>query len=207
MGVEVLGISTSPRANGNTDLLLRQALSGAESAGAHTKLVCLRDLNILPCVECNCCYSTGECKLKDDYQELAKQILQTERLILASPVFFMTVCAQAKILIDRAQCHWAAKHILQKPLISGSPRDRRAMVIAVGGSKSKKMFECVHQTMKSYFDVLEIQYAFNLFVNKINEAGEIEKHPSAIKQAYQLGRRLVTDEAPRANETIDVELV
>ena len=79
----------------------------------------------------------------------------------------MAVCAQAKSLIDRCQCLWAHKYILKKPLIKTTDRDRRAMVIAVGGSKSKKMFESIRLTMKYFFDVLDINYTSNLFVNKV----------------------------------------
>ena len=131
----VLGISTSPRLNGNSDLLLRRALAGAESAGAEVEYVRLTDLKIGPCIECNSCFATGVCVLEDDYPELLKKILGADRLIFATPVFFMSVCAQAKMLIDRGQCLWAAKYILKKSPIAEKD-DREAMVIAVGGSKS-----------------------------------------------------------------------
>ena len=209
MAVKVLGISTSPRANSNSDLLLKQALAGAQSTGAQTEYIRLCDLNIAACIECNHCYETGECKIEDDYQMLSAKILDADRLILATPVFFMTVCAQAKMLIDRCQCLWAHKVILKKPL-SAAGRDRRAMVIAVGGSKSKKMFESIRLTMSSFFDVLDINYAFNLFVNKVDAAGDIEKHPTAMKQAHHLGRQLADTPAQRwagsPKKPTDVEL-
>jgi hypothetical protein len=103
----------------------------------------------------------------------------------------MTVCAQAKALIDRAQCHWAHKHVLKKELVPDR-RDRRAMVIAVGGSKGVKMFESVRLTMKSYFDAIQMRYVANLFVNKVNEAGEIQKHSLALSEAFRLGKELIT---------------
>ena len=58
-GLLVVGISSSPRADGNTDLLLREALAGAESAGARCEHISLRGLTIAPCVECNACFKTG----------------------------------------------------------------------------------------------------------------------------------------------------
>lgn len=206
MSVKVLGISTSPRLKGNSDLLLRQALAGAESAGALVEYIRLCDLNIAPCIECNSCYKTGKCRIEDDYQLLSAKMLDAGRLIFATPIFFMTVCAQAKMLIDRCQCLWAHKYVLNKPLITSCSRDRRAMVIAVGGSKSKKMFESIRLTMKSYFDVLDINYMANLFINKIDGCGEIEKHPLAMKEAYRLGCELVTAEALTSEKPVDVEL-
>jgi multimeric flavodoxin WrbA len=159
---KVLGISSSPRIEGNSDLLLRQALAGAEAAGAQTEYVRLAELNIAPCIECNSCYKTGRCRIDDDYQTLCSKMLETDHLIFATPIFFMTVCAQAKLLIDRCQCLWAHKYVLKQPLIETAGRDRRAMVIAVGGTKSKKMFESVRLTFKYYLDVLDMQYAANL---------------------------------------------
>ena len=206
MGVKVLGISASPRIKGNSDLLLCEALAGAESAGAQVEYIRLCDLNIAPCIECNSCYKTGQCSIEDDYQMLSKKMLDADRLIFATPVFFMTVCSQAKMLIDRCQCLWAHKYILNKPLITSGRSDRRAMVIAVGGSKSKKMFESIRLTMESFFDVLDINYAVNLFINKINDPGEIEKHPSAMNEARRLGRELVSADTRISQKPIDVEL-
>ena len=205
MIVKTLGISTSPRINGNSDLLLHEALSGAESAGSHIEYIRLSDLKIGPCIECNACYKTGTCQIQDDYQQLLKKMLDADRLIFATPIFFMTVCAQAKMLIDRGQCLWAYKYVLKKQLIS-KERDRRAMVIAVGGSKSKKQFESIRLTMKYYFDVLDINYAANLFINKVDRLSEIQKHPSALKEAFRLGKELIATNTPPPQNPVNVEL-
>jgi multimeric flavodoxin WrbA len=205
MSVKVLGISTSPRRNANSDLLLQQALAGAESAGAETEYIRLCDLNIAPCIECNSCYKHGTCSIEDDYQMLSSKMLETDRLIFATPIFFMTVCAQAKVLIDRCQCLWAHKYILKQPLIT-TGRDRRAMVIAVGGTKSRKMFESIRLTAKYFLDVLDMNYAANLFVNKVDAAGEIKHHPSAMDEAFRLGRELVSTDTPPPEKPINIEL-
>jgi len=205
MNIKVLGISTSPRIKGNSDLLLRRALAGAESAGAGTEYLRLPDYKVSPCIECNACYATGLCKVQDDYQQLLEKIIEADRIIFATPIFFMTVCAQAKMLIDRCQCLWAHKYVLKKELIAPG-HDRRAMVIAVGGSRSRKQFESVRLTMKSYFDSLQAQYVANLFVNKIDALGDIEKHPSALNEAYRLGSLLATADSPLPEKSIDIEL-
>lgn len=203
--MKVLGISTSPRIKGNSDLLLRQALAGAESAGARIEYVNLRDYNIGPCIACNACFKTGECAVRDDYQSLLKKMLNADRLIFAAPIFFMSVCAQAKNLIDRGQCLWAHKYVLKRESLTAG-RDRRAMVIAVGGSKSKKQFESVRLTMMTYFDALDMNYAANLFVGRVDDRGDAEKHPSALDQAYQLGSQLVAAKVP-PEKPINVELI
>ena len=150
---------------------------------------------------------TGVCAVKDDYQTISAKMLEADRLIFATPIFFMAVCAQAKALIDRCQCLWAHKYVLKKPLIKTGDRDRRAMVIAVGGSKSKKMFESIRLTMKYFFDVLDINYTSNLFVNKVEEAGQIKEHPGAMEEAFRLGKELAAADTAPPEKPVDIELI
>jgi multimeric flavodoxin WrbA len=203
--MKVLGISTSPRENSNSDLLLRKALAGASSAGAEAEYVQLCKLNIKPCTACGACYGTGECIIDDDFNVVLSKMLNAQRLIFATPIYFMTICAQAKLLIDRCQCLWASKYLLKKPISRTEPNTRQGMIIAVGGTKNKKMFDSIRLTMKYYFDVLEMGYFANLFVGSVDEAGKIEENAAAMEQAFHLGVRLSAAEA-QADKTIEAEL-
>ena len=190
MSLKVVGISTSPRVKSNTDLLLLELLAGAEAAGGDVEYIALRDKTIAPCAECNACYKTGLCRVQDDYHGVLQKMRAADRLIVATPIFFMTVCAQCKVLIDRCQCLWARKYVLKQPLIEGGGRDRQGAVIAVGGSASTKMFDSIKLTMKYFFDVLEMSFAGGVYVNKVDSAGAIGDHPTAMSEARDLGRRL-----------------
>jgi hypothetical protein len=117
----------------------------------------------------------------------------------------MSVCAQAKILIDRCQCLWARKYLLKKPIDPANERNRLAMVIAVGGSKSKKMFDGVRLVMKYCFDVLDMGYFANLFVSSVDEAGRMVDNTEALEKAFQLGKELA-DTSAATGTTIEVEL-
>jgi len=206
MELKILGISTSPRAKGNTDLLLREVLAGAESAGGKVEYIALRDSHISPCIECNACYKTGQCKVQDDYQSISEKMITADRLILATPIFFMAVCAQCKLLIDRCQCLWAHKYVLKKPLISSGHRDRCGMVIALGGSKNTTMSGCVRLTMRYFFDVLDMRFIGGIFANKVEAAGDILNHPTAMNQAYHYGRQLVLTTGPPPERPVNIEL-
>jgi multimeric flavodoxin WrbA len=196
MALSVLGISTSPRQGGNTDLLVREALRGAESAGAVVEYVTLCGLAVSTCTECYACAGTGLCRVADDFQAVFDRMLAADRLVFGTPVFFMAVSAQAKLLIDRCQCLWSRKYVLKQPLYPDGPRDRRALVIAVGGTKSTRMFECLAMTMKYWFDVLEAGYFANLFVNQVDARGDILKHRQAMPEAFRLGAALADPAAP-----------
>jgi len=203
--MKVLGISTSPREAANSDTLLRKALAGAKSAGAEVEYLRLCKFGISPCSACGACYATGECPIQDDFRVLLPKMLQADRLVFATPIFFMSVCAQAKILIDRCQCMWARKYLLKRPISPTQGKNRLAMVIAVGGTKSKKMFDGVRLIMKYYLDALDMGYFANLFVGNVDEAGRIADNAEALAEAFRLGTELAS--APGAAEKpIEVEL-
>jgi len=199
--VKVLGIAASPRTNANSDVLLAHALEGAASAHAQTESLRLADYDIHPCTACDACRQTGRCVIQDDFPTLLTRILHADRLILASPVFFMNLCAQAKILIDRTQCLWALKYILNKPIPTPSS-NRRAMLIAIGGSKSKKQFQCIKLTATYFFDVLQANYFANLFVSSVDAPGQIRNHPQILDQAFRLGAELAS-EPPFSDKPVD----
>jgi multimeric flavodoxin WrbA len=206
MALKVLGISASPRVGGNTDILLAEALRGArEAGGEEVESVFLRGLSIGPCVECYACAKTGVCRIEDDYQKVFAKMLEADRLVFATPVFFMSVSAQAKLLIDRCQCLWSRKYLLKQPLFPDGPRDRRALVIAVGATRSKKMFESVRLTMKYFFDAAGFDYAANLFINQVDAAGAVRSVPQALTEAARLGRALASESPlPPQPETVEL---
>lgn len=209
MSIKIVGISASPRKNGNSDLLLSETLAGAEAAGAEIEYLPLRETNLRPCINCNACYKTGRCAFaaKDDFGSILETMLAADRLIFATPIYFMAVAAQAKLLIDRFQCLWAEKYVLKRESGQRKSRDLRGMVIAVGGCTSTKMFDCVRMTMKYFFDVLDMPHAYSLWVNRINERGEIANHPVALSEARRLGERLVTGPPPTTGKSKRVLLI
>jgi multimeric flavodoxin WrbA len=72
----------------------------AEKRGAQTELIRLRDRNVKVCDGCLVCEKTNTCHIKDDMQEIYRQILAADGLIFGTPVYF-DVTAQGKIIIDR----------------------------------------------------------------------------------------------------------
>ena len=101
--MKVLGIAGSARRGGNTDLLLAEVMKGAASKGAEVKTIILNDLEISPCQHCDACLEAGNCRIQDDMQTVYRELEATDRIVLASPIQFMGVTAQAKAMIDRGQ--------------------------------------------------------------------------------------------------------
>ena len=194
MPTTILGIAGSPRKDGNTDTLLREALRGAADAGARVELVAARDLKMRPCIECNRCQTTGRCVIQDDGLALHDKLLATDHLVFATPIFFAAVSAQAKILIDRCQCFWSLKYIMNKPLFDPPRPHRKGLWLACCGFDKLWMFDGPRRTMKALFNVLDLAYAGELCYKHIDAQGDILRHPTALADAYQAGLALALGE-------------
>ncbi len=107
MSKKVLILSGSPRKKGNSDLLCDEFMRGAVESGAEVEKICLRDKKIGFCQECLYCHkSDGVCAVKDDMAEILDKIDAADAIVLASPVFFYSIDAQMKTLIDRCYARW-----------------------------------------------------------------------------------------------------
>lgn len=205
MGLKVLGISTSPRREGNSDLLLQRTLAGAQEAHADVEHLRACEYQIAGCDECDACSMTGDCRVEDDYQQILDRMLAADRIIFATPVFFLTVSAQAKLLIDRGQCLWMRKNVLGLPLFEAK-RDRRGMFIAVGGSRGTRQFQCVRRPILSYFNYLEVECVSSLCINRVDEKGAILGRSEALEHAFHLGRALADPAAPLPDRPANINL-
>jgi multimeric flavodoxin WrbA len=190
--MKVLGFSGSPRVNGNTELLLKELLRGASDAGAVTELIKVRKVRFDPCISCNRCFKTGRCEVEDAFQPIYDKIVEADHIVLASPIYFMGVTAWAKTLIDRCQCLWAKKYILKEPVpqYRGSLQ-RRGVFISTAGSGVPGVFDGAVFTIKYFFDAVGVAHWKNLLYGKIDDKGEIQKHPTAMSEAYETGQELV----------------
>lgn len=185
--MKILGIMGSPRIKGNTDVLLDQALEGARSQGAEVEKIIIDKLNIAPCREYYGCARDGNCVIRDDMDEVYPKLLSADGVIIASPMFFYGLSAQVKALIDRCQALWARKHILKQNL-SGS--GRKGAFIAVGATKGKNLFNGSILTVKYFFEAIGVEYSDELLVYGVDRKGEIREHPTALADAFELGRKL-----------------
>ena len=189
--MKVLGLFGSPRRGGNTDLLLEEAPKGAQAEGAEVEGLHLTDFNIIPCRECLKCFNDGHCIILDDMQKIYPKLLEADIIILASPIFFYGVTGWAKALIDRCQALWSRKYIIQDESLGSEGKRRKGFFISVGGTKGQRVFEGGILTAKYFFDVLNAEYVGELVFRQVDAKGDILKHPEALQQAFEAGRRLV----------------
>lgn len=99
--MKVLGIVCSPRMHGNTEILVNASLATAQEEGAEIELVTLSGKVISPCDSCRSCEQTGKCHVNDDMQHIYAKLLEADGIVFGTPVYYWSVSAQAKALIDR----------------------------------------------------------------------------------------------------------
>ena len=189
--MNLLGIYGSPRKDGNSQLLLDQALEGARQAGATVKSLHVCQLKISGCLECGGCDQTGQCVIQDDMQQVYPLMEEAQAIILATPIFFYSVPAQAKALIDRSQACWA-KRLLNK----GRDRSRydhgQGYLIAVGATKGQNLFQGLELTVKYFYDAMDMSYQGGLLYRAIEGKGSIQEHPEMLAEALALGRTIAS---------------
>ena len=190
--MKVLGILGSPRRGGNSETLLKAFLEGAAAGGAEVEEVLLRNLKISPCLEIYHCFKDGTCPIKDDMRELYGKLLAADVVVLATPVFFYGVSAQAKTMIDRTQALWARRYVMKQDFPGGH---RQGVLLAVGAPRGRLLFVGVRLTAKYFFDAINVRYAAELLVRGTDEKGAIQEQPETLEQARDLGRRLAQGEA------------
>ena len=187
---KILAIYGSPRREGNTSTLLNRAVEGASEAGAEVEKVFLRDLKMSPCLEIYGCKETGLCVIQDDFQKVYDKLLASHGIMLASPIFFYTVSAHTKILMDRFQSRWVKKYWIDKvPYGQWKPK-RKGLFISAGATKGKRLFEGPLLTVKYFFDVLDAEVWRTLFYRELDLEGDVLNHPGYLQEAYEAGKDL-----------------
>lgn len=134
--MKVVVFNGSPRIGGNIDTLVGEALRPIEDAGHETATFRLNEMRIRPCQDCGGCTGSGRCVQADDMAAIADAIRASDRFVLASPIFFFGLSAQAKTMIDRCQAFWCEKYLLKQPIPEGE-HGRKGLLLLVGGMKKR----------------------------------------------------------------------
>jgi arsenate reductase len=186
----VLGIQGSPRKKGNSDHLLTLFLKACESHGATTRVIHPEKLDIGPCRELLVCEKKGVSPIRDEMEEKGYALVKkADVVVLASPVFFYNVTAQAKVFIDRCQMFWGRKYKLR--LVDPDRYSRQGFLLSVAASGGKRLFEGVELTTKYFFDAISADYAGSLTYRNVEDAGEILPRPELAEEIQDAVKHLL----------------
>lgn len=179
----LLALQGSPQKKGAADFLLSTFVNEAEKLGAQVNLINVNEKKIKSCQGCAVCEEKGFCYIDDDMNEIYSLLRQADVIVMATPIFFYSVTAQLKALIDRSQALWARKYKLK--LKDSGEKCRQGFLLALGATKGENLFEGVTLTAKYFFDGIGASYKGNLVYRQIETRENIEKHPTVIQDVKQ----------------------
>jgi len=192
--MNVLVFLGSPRKGGNSEVLTEAMLKGVRAAGGTPEVIRLCELSLSPCISCGGCNKTGKCVVEDDMTPLYDKILVTDLIIVASPIFFYGITAQAKAFIDRTQALWNRKSLLMKKGEWQDNPDRRGFFISVAATSGARIFEGAVLTMKYGFDAMGTAYDGDLLVTGADRRGDMAKFEQKLQEAEEAGKNFIANQ-------------
>ena len=178
MSKKVLILSGSPRKNGNSDLLCDEFARGAMEVGHEVEKIRVAEKKIGYCRACYACRGTGLCAIKDDMAEVMQKMIECDVMVLASPIYFYSIDAQLKAVIDRSVARWT------------EVKDKEFYYIVTAADGEKEAADTTIACFRGYAECVEgakemgIVYGMGTY-----EKGEI-KDTQAMAEAYEMGKRI-----------------
>lgn len=177
MSKKVLILSGSPRKNGNSDILCDEFMRGASESGNEVEKIRVAEKNIGYCKACYAC-ETGDCVVKDDMAEVLQKMIDADVIVLASPVYFYSVDAQLKALIDRTVARWL------------EVKDKEFYYIVTAADGEEASAETTLNCFRGYADCVEgAKEMGTVYGMGVHEKGEV-KDTKAMNEAYEMGKRV-----------------
>ncbi|HHY60302.1 MAG TPA: flavodoxin family protein [Clostridia bacterium] len=192
MTKKVIALAGSPRKRGNTGLLLEAAVKGAREAGGEVDVVYTNSLKIRPCQGCNSCAKLAGCIYQDDMTGLIEAFKAADAFIVSSPVYFGSVSAQLKLVIDRCQSLWMQRQKTLQQQGGSLVGKKPGLFLATSGHPNHKgtRFNSSLEVVKIFGYAVDMRLVGTVFAADTDRIPVTEDSPLLL-EAYQAGRKLV----------------
>ncbi len=176
---KVLILSGSPRKGGNSDILCDQFMKGAQEAGNEVEKIFVAGKKIGYCRACYFCKShKGECAIKDDMADVLQKMLDSDVIVLSSPVYFYSISAQLKAVIDRTVARWLEF------------KDKEFYYIMTAAEDTDTVMNCTLECFRGLAECLEGSVEKGVIYGKgVYQKGEIQDK-AAMHEAYEMGKTI-----------------
>lgn len=179
--MKVASFLGSPKKKGNTAALLDSVLKGInESADVESEYFFLHDMKIAPCIGCDACRKENSkgCVIRDDMDRIYEALTNADLIILATPIYWWSVTAQMKLMIDR---------IYGMDFRCGMKKV--CLLMTYGGELPNTGPETTEALFNEICGYLKLEAAGTLGVCTGNLP--VSKNEKALKDGFDFGRRLV----------------
>ena len=178
MSKKVLILSGSPRKAGNSDILCDEFARGAVDAGHEVKKIRVAAKNVDYCRACYACRATGVCAIKDDMADIMQEMIDCDVMVLASPVYFYSISAQLKAVIDRSVARWT------------EVKNKEFYFIVTAADGEKASAGTTLACFRGYADCVDGAKEMGIIYGMgVYEKDEI-KSQKAMKEAYEMGTKV-----------------
>lgn len=179
MSKKVLVISGSPRKNGNSDILCDFFIKGAKESNNQVEKVFLHEKNVNYCNACDYCRShNGECVQKDDSNNIIDKMIEADVIVMSSPVYFYSINAKVKALIDRCVSRYTK--ILNKEMY---------FIVSAADNNSNNLDRTI-ECFRGFLDCLPLSVEKGIIkAHSVWQKGEIND-TKFIDMAYNMGREV-----------------
>lgn len=177
MSKKVLILSGSPRKGGNSDILCDEFMRGALEAGNSVEKIRVSEKKIAPCHGCYYCKDhSGECAHKDDMADVLQKMIDADVIVMASPVYFYSIDAQLKAVIDRTVARWL------------EVKNKDFYYIVTMADEQLESANTTLACLRGYADCVNGAVEKGVIIGKgVYEPGKVKAAP-AMKQAYLMGK-------------------
>ena len=190
----ILGVGGSPRKNGNSDILLRQALKGASHEDVECSLIQLREIQFQGCIGCEKCRKDKICTgLNDGMSMLYKKIIMSKGLVLVSPTHNYNITSWMKAFIDRLYCFYHFQNTRPRAWSSRlAGQDRKAVLIAICEQEHAKDMGFTLEAMRIPLEALGYEVIGEQAIFRIFDRGKVKEDSKSLEKAFTLGKALAT---------------
>lgn len=186
--MKVLVLSGNTRMHGNTMMLTKRFMDGVIACGGEVELIDSTKLNVKPCTGCLYCEAKGECIIKDDMNEVYKKIIESDIIVLSSPVYFASVSAQLKAVIDRCQMLFSRNFKLKSAIV----KKRLGYIIFTAGGQNKNMILSMELLAKFFFLSCSGVLKKSIFALE-TDSTPVEYRAELLEETYKAGCEAVKD--------------
>lgn len=169
----ILVITGSSRKDGNSTLLAKAFIEGAEHTGNKIMLFDVAKKKVNPCIACNTCLTKGRCVYNDDFNELIPMLQNADIIVFSSPLYWFTFSAQLKAVIDRM---YSVQNISNK----------QSVLITCGQTDNMNDFEGIIKSYELMANYLEWKNIAVLAIPDVNEVGDV-KNTDGLEKAKKIG--------------------
>ena len=178
MSKKILILSGSPRKGGNSDYLCDKFSEGAKDAGHDVEKIFVSEKNISYCRACYACRNSHKCIIQDDMAEILDKMINADVLVLASPVYFYSINAQIKTVLDRTFARWTEL------------KNKEFFYILTAGEDNRAIMERSAECFRGFADCFKGSIERGIIYGHGLYAPKDARNSKFATEAYELGKNV-----------------